>query len=198
MSTIRVLPANEAPWTDLDLIMGPPGDAYGCQCQWFKLEKHEWRAASRDERADRLRTQAACGNPDSPTTSGLIAYVGDEPVGWCAVEPRSAYLRLRKARTPWTGRDEDPADDSVWAVTCFQVRAGFRRRGVSAALARASVEFARERGARAVEGYPTVIEPGKSAPESNLYVGTVGVFEQAGFVEVAAPSTRRRVMRVEL
>lgn len=39
-------------------------------------------------------------------------------------------------------------------MTCFFTRAGFRKRGVSRALAHAVVEFTRERGARAVEGYP--------------------------------------------
>lgn len=41
-------------------------------------------------------------------------------------------------------------------ITCFLTRTGFRRRGVSRALARAAVDFARERGARAIEGYPTI------------------------------------------
>ncbi|MER7004107.1 GNAT family N-acetyltransferase [Dactylosporangium sp. NPDC000555] len=53
---------------------------------------------------------------------------------------------------PWTGRDDDPADPSVWSVTCFVTRPGFRRRGVSRALAVAAVPYARSRGAQAVEG----------------------------------------------
>src|SRR6185312_4306538 len=64
-------------------------------------------------------------------------------------EPRTAYPRLLDSPVPWAGRDEDPGDDGVWAVTCFVTRAGFRRRGVSYALARAAVDYARARGARA-------------------------------------------------
>ena len=108
-----------------------------------------------EERAHRLRQQTECGHPESGTTSGLVAYLDGEPVGWCAVEPRTAYAGLvRNYRVPWEGRDEDKADDSVWAVTCLFTRAGFRKRGVSRALARAAVDFARERGARAIEAYP--------------------------------------------
>lgn len=70
------------------------------------------------------------------------------PVGWCAVEPRTAYPRLLRTWTPWTGRDEDRTDDSVWAVTCLVVRKGYRRRGITYGLARATVAFARDRGAR--------------------------------------------------
>jgi GNAT superfamily N-acetyltransferase len=177
--------------------MGTRGDAHDCQCQWFKMRNKDWRGVSREERAERFREQTDCGHPDSFTTSGLVAYLDGEPVGWCAVEPRTAYLRLLKMRTPWAGRDEDPADDGVWVVTCFQVRVGFRRQGISGALARAAVEFARERGVRAIEGYPMVTEPGKEISWGELYVGPVGAFADAGFVEVSAPSKRRRVMRVE-
>ncbi len=196
--TLRVVPANEASWEDLQTVMGTRGDAHDCQCQWFKIRGTDWRDVPREERAARLREQADCGHPDSPTTSGLVAYLDGEPVGWCAVEPRTAYLRLLKMRTPWVGRSEDPADDGVWVVPCFQVRVGFRRMGVSGALARAAVEFARERGARAIEGYPMVTEPGKEITWGELYVGPVSAFAEAGFVEVAAPSKRRRVMRLLL
>lgn len=77
-------------------------------------------------------------------------------MGWCAVEPRPEYVGLvRNSRVPWAGRSEDKSDRGVWALTCLFTRAGFRRGGVSCALALAAVDFARERGARAIEGYPT-------------------------------------------
>ena len=197
LSALRVVPANEASWEDLQTVMGPRGDAHSCQCQWFMIRDKDWRGVPREERAARLREQTDCGHPDSPATSGLVAYLDGEPVGWCAVEPRTAYLRLLKMRTPWAGRNEDPADDGIWLVSCFQVRVGFRRMGISGALARAAVEFARERGARAIEGYPMVTERGKEITWGELYVGPVSAFAEAGFVEVSAPSKRRRVMRVE-
>ena len=95
---------------------------------------------------------------------------------------------------PWLGRDEDPADDSVWAVTCLFTRAGFRRRGVSRALARAAVSFARDRGARALEGYP-MTTAGTVAEE--LHVGTYATFAAAGLREVSRPTPRRAVMRID-
>ena len=91
-----------------------------------------FRAVPVSERAERLRRQTHCGHPEAGTTSGLVAYLGGEPVGWCAVEPRTAYAGLlRVYRVPWVGRAEDKTDASVWAVTCFLARAGYRRRGVS-------------------------------------------------------------------
>jgi GNAT superfamily N-acetyltransferase len=188
--------ANAASWEDLQTVFGTRGQASRCQCQRFKLRPRESFASSPvEERASRLRLQTDCGHPGSGTTSGLVAYLDSEPVGWCAVEPRTAYAGLvRNQRVPWVGRAEDKTDDSVWAVTCFFTRVGFRKRGISRALARAAVEFARERGARAVEGYPITT---KNVILEELLVGTEGVFADAGFTEVSRPTPRRVVMRVD-
>ncbi len=195
-SEISVVPANEASWEDLQTIFGTRGQACRCQCQRYKLRRREsFRSFPAEERAHRLRQQTDCGHPESGTTSGLVAYLNGEPVGWCAVEPRTAYEGLvRNNRVPWEGRTEDKTDDSVWAVTCLFTRAGFRKRGISRALARAAVDFARERGARAIEGYPMTT---KNAILEELHVGTEGVFANAGFKEVSRPTLRRVVMRVE-
>jgi GNAT superfamily N-acetyltransferase len=193
---ISVVPANEASWDDLQAVFGTRGQAARCQCQRYKLQPRESFASFPvEERAHRLRQQTDCGQPGSDTTSGLVAYLDGEPVGWCAVEPRTAYTGLiRNNRVPWQGRTEDKADASVWAVTCLFTRAGFRKRGVSRALARAAVDFARERGARALEGYPIVT---KDVILEEIHVGTVGVFADAGFAEVSRPTLRRVVMRLD-
>lgn len=194
---ISVVPANEASWDDLQAIFGKRGNAARCQCQWFQTAPAEWRSLPVDERARRLREQTACGEPAADGTSGLVAYLDGEPAGWCAVEPRSVYVHLLGSRVVWAGRDEDPADAGVWAVTCFVTRVGSRRRGVSGALAAAAVDFARERGARAIEGYPMLTLPGQQITWGELYVGSRSVFDDAGFVEVSRPTRRRAVMRID-
>ena len=197
-SALTIVPANHASCDDLQIVFGTRGQASRCQCQRYKLSPRESFASFPvEERAHRLRQQADCGHPESGTTSGLVAYLDDgEPVGWCAVEPRTAYTGLvRSSRVPWSGRAEDKADDSVWAVTCLFTRAGFRRRGISRALARAAVAFARERGARAIEAYPMTT---KDAILEELHVGTEGVFAVAGFTAVTRPTPRRVVMRLDL
>ena len=196
-SGLTIVPANEATFEDLQALFGARGMARVCWCQRYKLAPREsFGAFPAEERAHRLRTQTACGDPAAETTSGLVAYLDGEPVGWCAVEPRPAFTGLvRNNRVPWEGRDEDKADEGVWAVTCLFARAGYRRRGVSRALARAAVEFARERGARAVEAYPMTT---RNAIAEEMHVGTIGTFAAAGLVEVTRPTKRRAVMRLEL
>jgi GNAT superfamily N-acetyltransferase len=191
---VRIVPANEASWEDLQAVFGTRGDPSRCRCQRFKMQPREsWASVGEDDLAFRLREQTDCGHPGSTTTSGLVAYLDGEPVGWCAVEPRTAYPRmLRDVRVPWVGRTEDKDDDGVWAVTCFVTRTGYRRRGITHSLARAAVDFARQRGARALEGYPITT---KDVILSELHVGTVGAFEAAEFTEVSHPTLRRVVMR---
>ncbi|MBA3417574.1 MAG: GNAT family N-acetyltransferase [Geodermatophilaceae bacterium] len=177
---ISVVPANQASWEDLQTVLGTRGQAASCQCQRYKLRPREFFAGfPAEERAGRLREQTDCGQPESDTTSGLVAYLDG---------------LVRNNRVPWAGRTEDKTDDSVWAVTCFVTRAGFRKRGVSKALARAAVDFAGERGARAIEGYPMTT---KNVISEELHVGTEGVFADAGFGEVSRPTLRRVVMRVD-
>jgi len=194
---VTVVPANKASCEDLEAVFGPSGDASRCQCQYYKIRDMEWRSVPLEERARRLREQTGCRHPKSGTTSGLVAYVDGEPAGWCAVEPRTNYLRLLLTRVPWSGRSEDKTDDGIWAVTCFVTRKGFRRQGVSRALARAAVDFARERGARALEGYPMITQAGQNITWGELHVGSRSVFAAAGFTEVSRPTVRRVVMRID-
>ncbi|HLS63498.1 MAG TPA: GNAT family N-acetyltransferase [Ruania sp.] len=196
IDSYRIVPANLAPWQDLSELLGTCAAASRCQCQRYKLGRGESFARLGDEElAHRLRTQTETEHPDAPATTGLLAYSGARPVGWCAVEARTAYAGLlRVAKVPWEGRSQDKADDGVWAVTCFVTRAGFRRRGVATALARAAVGHARRAGARAIEAYPITTT---AAISEELHVGLVGMFENAGFRQVSAPTSRRVVMRLD-
>jgi len=193
---LTVVPASEASWDDLAAIFGTT-NAGQCQCQRFKVRGCIWRDSTQEDRTGMLREQTGCDDPNAATTSGLVGYLDDEPVGWVAVEPRTAYFKLRTSRVPWTGRDEDKDDDGIWAVTCFVVRKGYRGRGLTYPLARATVDFARERGARALEAYPMITHPGKEITWGEVHVGARQVLEEAGFVEVSRPTVRRVVMRID-
>lgn len=195
---LRIRPANEVPFDDLQRVFGDRGAAHRCQCQRFKLARGEsFGRMPPEERVHRLRQQTACGDPDALQTSGLVAHLDDTPVGWCAVEPRPAYggLVRNSSRAAWVGRDEDRLDPGVWAVTCVFVRQGFRRAGVSTALVVAAVDHARDHGARALEGYPMT---STDALLEELHPGLLSSFIAAGFREVLRPSVRRAVVRIDI
>src|SRR5262249_61223949 len=86
---------------------------------------------------------------DSGSTPGILACLGGEPVGWCALGPRHAYPVLLRSRT-LKSVDEKP----VWSVTCMFVARPHRRRGVTVDLLRAAARHAARRGASILEGYP--------------------------------------------
>src|SRR5262245_58518116 len=194
---VTVVPANEASWEDLQEVFGRGGPAK-CQCQRIKLGDREWWYMPVEERAQRLREDTDCGHPDAEGTSGMVAYVDGEPVGWVAVEPRANYRRLRGSSVPWAGRSEDPNDPDVWAIVCFAIRPGHRGQGLTRPLTAAAVEFARARGAKAIEGYPMVPKPGQTVSWGEMNVGSRNTFVATGFREVAHPTTRRVVMRLEI
>lgn len=186
--TITVSRVDAASFDDVQTVLGTRGQAARCQCQGYR---QGWYAQHSDDvqgRCELLRDQVLEGH-------GLLAHREGEPVGWCSVAPRSDYPYLRK--TTWAGRDEDPTDASVWAVTCFVTRAGFRRQGVSRALAGGTVDLARDRGARAIEAYPMKPAPGKDVPWGELHVGALNSFLAAGYQVVHTPSLRRAVVRVD-
>ena len=194
---LRIVPANEASFEDLIAIFGTADYSGRCHCQRLKVRGWIWRDSTQEQRTAMLRNQTAAGHPNAASTSGMVAYLDDEPVGWVAVEPRTAYPKLRTSRVPWNGRTEDKDDHGVWSVTCLIVRKGYRGRGLTYPLAKATIDFARERGARAIEAYPMETQPGKEVTWGELNIGARQVFEEAGFKEVTHPTLRRFVMRID-
>ncbi|WP_267902717.1 GNAT family N-acetyltransferase [Leifsonia sp. AG29] len=186
---VTVAAAGGARWEDVSAVMGTRGDPASCWCQWFKLRRSEWDAASRQEKSALLHEQL------DETDRGVLAYVGGAPVGWAAVEPFSAYPAL--TRSPITRRrDGDPADP--WAATCFVVRLEFRGRGIARALLAGAIGHARDHGAEVLEGYPVDPQVRPSLSSAERYHGTVGLFRAAGFEEVRRPSATRAIMRLRL
>lgn len=151
---------------------------------YWRLPRKEFerRKGAGNRRA--LRKLAGSKNPP-----GLLAYLDGEPVGWCALAPRDDYPVLDRSRV-LAGVDDKP----VWSVVCFFVARRHRSRGVSRALVRAAVAFAKKKGAKIVEGYP--VEPRKGrAPDVFVWTGLPGPFLSAGFKEVTRRSPTRPFVR---
>ncbi len=109
---------------------------------------------------------------------GFLAYLDGQPAGWCGVALRSEAPRLQESRT-LPAIDDAP----VWAIGCFRIRPGFRRRGVATALLDGVVAAARAAGAPGVEAYP--VDPGGRRIDTSFgYVGLASMFDAAGFRRV--------------
>lgn len=191
---LRIVPANEASWDDLQAIL--TGMAARCQCTRERLGDGDFFPMAQAERASLLRAETHCDDPRATETIGIVGYLDDEPVAWAAVDRRSQFGRVRGSPVPWKGRWEDKDDETVWAIPCMVVRKGFRGRGYTRQLILAAVGHARSRGAEAIEGYP-MDSGGKEVTWDEMRVGAVSAFAAAGFVEVSHPTKRRVVMRID-
>ena len=186
---IEVVPAKR--FADVKTMVGPKRpDANVCWCLSYRVPSKEnlsLRGAVRGERVQALMKE---GPP------GVLAYDGDEVVGWAAVHPRADTSFATNRRIPHVD------DLDVWSVWCIRVRPGHRGEGISHALLAGAVEFARNAGAPAIEGYP-VDNKGEKVDLTMAYVGTRALFQKAGFRK-AAPTDSvlngfpRVVMRLDL
>jgi GNAT superfamily N-acetyltransferase len=187
-------PLTERDWDDLVALFGTRGDPSWCWCQFFLTTGQGYTRSSSDNKAA-LHAQVR----DDPRPQGLIARVDGVPVGWVQLGPRTTYPRLCTSRALRAVTGDDMDDPAVWAVTCFVVKVGHRRRGVAAALLEAAVDLARAQGARALEGHPVDVaaRSGRVAG-AELYHGVLTTFERAGFVEVGRTGPTRPVVRISL
>jgi GNAT superfamily N-acetyltransferase len=180
---LAIHPLTPERWPDLVTLFGPRGACAGCWCTWWRLSKPEWTAGKGEGNRRRQERYVKAGN-----VAGLLAYVGGEPVGWVAIEPREAYPRLARSRTL------APVDDTpVWSITCFFVARPHRGKGLTRALVEEAVRHARSRGARVVEAYP--VELGKHVADAWVYTGAASTFRALGFEEVARRSRTRPIVR---
>jgi len=168
---IETRPATD--FEDVKTMVGPKRpDANVCWCLTYRLPSKENRELVGPARGERVRQLIAEGPP------GVLAYEGDEVVGWAAVAPRRETTFARNRKIPHVD------DLDVWSVWCIRVRPGHRKQGISHHLLRGAVEFARSRGAPAIEGYP-VDNRGEKVDITMAYVGTRTLFERAGFTKAA-------------
>jgi GNAT superfamily N-acetyltransferase len=195
-SPIIVVPATPERWPDIEQLFAN----IPCWCQYWRLSPSEYGRLKEGqqleqwvaERKEGLRRQL-----EAPTPPGVLAYLEDILVGWCGLGPRASMQRLVRSRTI-LAVDDLP----VWSIVCFLVRAGYRRRGVARALLHGAIQCARLHGAPALEAYP--VDPGgKRLSTSFAYVGTLAMFEAAGFRRVLETSARsaglpRQLVRLDL
>lgn len=125
------------------------------------------------------------------TVPGLIAYRGRRPVGWISLGPREDYPRLE--RSPVMRRvDEKP----VWSIVCFFVDSKERGQGITKALLREAIAYARSKGAALLEAYP-IDKKARSHPDF-MWFGAKSLYDRAGFKEVARRKETRAVVRRSL
>jgi ribosomal protein S18 acetylase RimI-like enzyme len=189
---LTVVPLTADRVDDLATLFEQGGDPRWCWCAWYRVANRTWTNSTPPQNRALL-----AGLAEDGPAPGLVAYRGDQVVGWVSLGPRQDYERLAHS-TILAPLDDRP----VWSIVCFVVGRRERGQGIANALLRSSIEHARANGARTLEAYP-VDTDGNRLPSANIYKGTLSMFERVGFSVVArrqanANAAPRPIVRLEL
>jgi GNAT superfamily N-acetyltransferase len=181
MATIgkpKLKPVDKKTWKDFEALFKSKGAPNYCWCMAWRMTKEEQKHNNSTSRKKFIRQRVTSRVP-----IGLLAYVDDEPIGWCSIAPRETYQRL--------GGDETLED--VWSIACFFIKREYRDQGLIDVLIEHAKKYAKRNGAKYLEAYP--VDP--DSP-SYKFMGFVSTFEKADFIFVKKAGTRRNVMTCKL
>ncbi len=149
-------------WPELEQLFGKQGACNGCWCMYWRLGPDYHKRDRSLNKAD-LQMIISSNRP-----AGLLAFFGDIPVGWCQLTLRQDLSWLIK-----NGYANFNNGSNVWCISCFYIKAGYRRKGITLALIKASIDYAKKAGADLLEAYP------RKSPDS--FTGYPSTFSKAGF-----------------
>jgi ribosomal protein S18 acetylase RimI-like enzyme len=138
-----------------------------CYCQCF-YEDHavvKW-----SERTASQNRALACERIQNQQMQGYLAYIGNNPVGWCNAAPRNLLHAL----------DSEPVPHAqhVGTILCFLVEPSCRGQGIARELLKAACHGLRQQGMHVAEANP------RTAPTSAAenHFGPLNMYLSAGFV----------------
>lgn len=170
---ITTRPLHRDDWPIVETLFGANGACGGCWCMWWRVPMggKTWEAAKGAPNRRAFKRLVESG-----AASGVLAFEGDVPVGWCAIGPRGDFPRVERSKTlvrQW--------HETTWSLNCLYVPARQRGRGIATALVAAAVEHARAHGASEIEAYPQAVKPGERQAGAFVWTGVPGLFEPLGF-----------------
>lgn len=180
---LTIRPLTPDLWPALEDLFGENGACNGCWCMYWRIGA-AYRKRPRSQNKEAFREVVKRGPPP-----GLLAFDGALAVGWCQLTPREALPWLDRA---WRLKRVD--DVPVWSLSCFYVRIGYRKRGVTSALIAAAVDAARRAKAAGLEAYPLDAD----LTPSSSSTGYASTFARSGFKTVARHVPPRPIMRHDL
>lgn len=187
---ISLRPLKSGDWNHIESLFGEAGACGGCWCMYWRVPSTGKYWAEHKGAPNRRSFRKLVETGDA---SGVLAFEGRAPVGWCSVGPRADFAYFARAR-----KLPPPPDENAWSVTCFFIKAGYRRRGIAGRLLESAIDLARKKGASVLEGYPSVPESSKAKiPDAFAHTGVPRLFASAGFV-LAARAGARHVYRLNL
>lgn len=183
LNALRFEPLSKNNWKDFVHLFGPKGACGNCWCMYYRLNKSEFEEGkTNDENKNAMKELVWKNQP-----VGLLAFYEDLPIAWCAFAPREDFIKLEKSRV-----HKRIDNQKVWSVPCTFIAREYRRKGVSVALLKGLIQYAKTAGISIIEAYPTIPTQEK-LPDAFAWIGLYKSFERAGF-EIADRKSKHRPM----
>jgi GNAT superfamily N-acetyltransferase len=185
LESLQFEPLTQKNWGKLEQLFGSKGACGNCWCMYYRLKKTTFvEGKINNGNKDAMKSLVMEGMP-----TGILAFYDDIPIAWCAFAPREDFIKLEKSRV-----HKRIDNNLVWSIPCTFIDKKFRRQGVSVALLKGVINFARENGIRILEAYPTIPTQDK-LPDAFAWIGLYKSFERAGFEIVDQTSKNRPMVR---
>lgn len=185
LASLRFEPLTKTNWFQLEELFGPKGACGNCWCMYDRLNKSDFTEGKiNDGNKEAMKALVWEGQP-----VGVLGFYEEIPIGWCAFAPRQDFLKLSKSRV------HKPIDEKqVWSIPCTFIGKKFRRQGVSVAMLKGVIAYAKEQGIKIIEAYPTIPTKDK-IPDAFAWIGLYKSFERARFQIVDRTSKNRPMVR---
>jgi len=185
LDALRFEPLTKENWEQFIMLFGVKGACGNCWCMYYRRSKTDFQEGKTDDGNKNAMQQLVWDNQPA----GLLGFYEEIPIAWCAFAPREDFPKLKKSRV------HKPIDNEpVWSVPCTFIAKDFRKLGVSVALLKGLIRYARENKIRIIEAYPTMPTQEK-LPDAFAWIGLYKSFERAGFEIVDHTSGYRPMVR---
>ena len=190
---LTIRPLTPEHWPALENLFGTQGPVSRCWCMYWRIG-NDYRRRSPNENKSSFCELVKEGRPP-----GLLAFDGELAVGWCQLTPRHALPKLDSSRLVKNRKKRHISKQAgevrgeLWSLSCFYIRKGYRKQGVTGALIASALKTAQGAGASALEAYPL---DSRFSPSAS-FTGYLSTFLKAGFKILDRPLQSRPLVRYE-
>ena len=132
----KVQPVTKENWNQFVELFGHRGACANCWCMYYRLSKSDFNSGKLNNgNKDLMREIVWNGKP-----AGLLGFLKEKPVAWCAFAPREDFIKLEKSRV-----HKRIDDKMVWSIPCFFIHKEYRNYGISAFSFRVLLNMQKEK-----------------------------------------------------
>lgn len=157
----------------------------GCYCQFYHFPGNikEWGDTTKEQNRSASEKLIL-----KEKMKGFLAFVNDQPVGWCNVNNKEAYSNI-----PYEDESKEGVKDKIASIVCFVISPSYRKKGIARYLLQKAIIILRENGFKWLESYPRK----GLLSDAHSYHGPVSLYSSVGFF-VVKETENSMLMRKDL